>query len=72
MTEVIKIKVDFEKENTKAFLDFITDTQEGKYSKEKLDLSSIKYARLDIQDNDVINTINEQNREEVLFFGISS
>lgn len=72
MSDIIKIKVDFEQESTKAILDFITSTKDGKYSKEKLDLASLKYSRLDVQDTDVIQKINEQNREEILFFGISS
>lgn len=68
MTKKLKIKVDFDGKNTKALLDFITETQEGKYTDEKPDLKQITYKRLDIQEKDFSQLTEES---EVLLFGIS-
>ena len=70
MAETIKIKVDFDGEITKAMLNFITETQEGKYTKEKPDLTQITYKRLQIQEQDKTHFIDEYC-DEVLHFGIS-
>lgn len=64
----MKIKVDFE--GTQELLQFITDTQEGKYTEQKPDLSQITYKRLQIQEQDVNGTAS-QAPEEVILFGIS-
>jgi len=68
MTEKLKIKVDFDGKTTKALLDFITDTQEGKYTEEKPDLKQVTYKRLVIQEQDFSQS---SDNNEVLLFGIS-
>ena len=65
MAETLKIKVDFDGETTKAILNFITETQEGKYTKEKPDLTQITYKRLQIQEQD------KTHCDEILHFGVS-
>lgn len=70
MTEPIKIKVDFDSKTTKALLNFISDTQEGKYTKKKPDLTQITYKRLQIQEQDASHFIDDNNNE-VLLFGVS-
>lgn len=70
MAEILKIKVDFDGETTKAILNFITETQEGKYTKEKPDLTQITYKRLQIQEQDKTHSIDE-NCDEILHFGVS-
>lgn len=68
MTEKLKIKVDFDGETTKALLDFITETQEGKYTEEKPDLKQITYKRMNIQEQDFSQS---SDNNEILLFGIS-
>ncbi len=68
MTKKLKIKVDFDGENTKALLDFITETQEGKYTDEKPDLKQITYKRMNIQEQDFSQSADNN---EILLFGIS-
>jgi len=70
MAEILKIKVDFDGETTKALLNFITETQEGKYTSKKPDLTQITYKRLQIQEQDKTHSI-ENNNDEVLLFGVS-
>lgn len=70
MTEPIKIKVDFDNETTQALLNFITDTQEGKYTEKKPDLTQITYKRLQIQEQDSLHFVDDGNNE-VLLFGVS-
>lgn len=70
MTEPIKIKVDFDSETTQALLNFITDTQEGKYTEKKPDLTQITYKRLQIQEQDSSHFVDDSNTE-VLLFGVS-
>lgn len=70
MTEPIKIKVDFDGETTKALLNFITDTQEGKYTEKKPDLTQITYKRLQVQEQDSTHFVDDGNNE-VLLFGVS-
>lgn len=70
MTGPIKIKVDFDSETTKALLNFISDTQEGKYTEQKPDLTQITYKRLQIQEQDFSHFVDD-NTNEVLLFGVS-
>ena len=70
MEEPLKIKVDFESETTKAILNFIQETQEGKYTEKKPELTQITYKRLQIQEQDKSHSLDENNDENLLF-GIS-
>jgi hypothetical protein len=70
MTEPIKIKVDFDSETTQALLNFISDTQKGKYTEKKPDLTQITYKRLQIQEQDTSHFVDDNNNE-VLLFGVS-
>jgi hypothetical protein len=70
MAEPLKIKVDFEGETTKVLLNFITETQEGKYTEQKPDLTQVTYKRLQIQEQDKSHTIDDSN-DEILLFGVS-
>lgn len=70
MNEPLKIKVDFDGETTKTLLQFITDTQEGKYTEKKPDLTQITYKRLQIQEQDKSHSIDDRN-DEILLFGVS-
>lgn len=71
MENIIKIKVDFNNEKLNPFLNFVKDTQEGKYTKEKPTLSSFKFTRMEIHEHNVFETIESENQDEVLLFGIS-
>lgn len=71
MENIIKIKVDFNNEKLNPFLNFVKDTQEGKYTKEKPTLPSFKFTRMEIQEHNVLETIESENQDEVLLFGIS-
>lgn len=70
MAEPLKIKVDFEGATTKVLLNFITETQEGKYTEQKPDLTQVTYKRLQIQEQDKSHTIDDSN-DEILLFGVS-
>jgi len=70
MAATLKIKVDFDGKTTKALLNFITETQEGKYTEKKPDLTQITYKRLQIQEQDKSHSIDDNN-DEVLLFGVS-
>ncbi|HEX5153798.1 MAG TPA: hypothetical protein VFW07_20265 [Parafilimonas sp.] len=70
MSEPMKIKVDFDNETTKALLNFISDTQEGKYTQEKPDLTQITYRRLQIQEQDKNHSLEDDLSNEMLLFGI--
>lgn len=70
MSETLKIKVDFDGETTKTLLNFITETQEGKYTKKKPDVAQITYKRLQIQEQDKTHSIDDNN-DEALLFGVS-
>jgi hypothetical protein len=69
MEKPLKIKVDFDGETTKVLLNFITETQEGKYTEKKPDLVQITYKRLQIQEQDKSHAIDEN--DEILLFGVS-
>jgi|OM-RGC.v1.034710303 hypothetical protein len=71
MENVIKIKVDFNNETLNPLLNFVRDTQDGKYTKEKPILPSFKFTRMEIQENNIFETIEAENQDEVLLFGIS-
>lgn len=70
MTQPLKIKVDFDGKTTKALLNFITETQEGKYTQIKPDLTQITYKRLQVQEQDKTLSIDDNN-DEILLFGVS-
>jgi hypothetical protein len=67
MDDTLKVKVDFDGDTTKSYLNFISDTQEGKYTTQKPDITQVTYKRLYIQDQQVF----VGNTEEVLLFGVS-
>jgi hypothetical protein len=67
MSEPMKIKVSFNKGTTKSILNFITETQEGKYTAKKPDLTQITYKRLQIQEQDKSYLFSD----DVLLFGLS-
>lgn len=70
MNKPLKIKVDFDGEKTKALLNFITETQDGKYTSKKPDLKQITYKQLDIQEQDKSHSLDD-NHDEVILFGIT-
>jgi len=70
MAAPLKIKVDFDNTSTKGLLQFITETQEGKYTAQKPDLTQVTYKRLEIQEQDKNHSVDE-NSEEVILFGVS-
>jgi hypothetical protein len=70
MPAPLKIKVGFDNEKTKALLDFINETREGKYTVHKPDLTQIKFKRLEIQEQDKPHSFDENN-EEIVLFGVS-
>lgn len=66
----LKIKVDFDNEKTKTLLQFITETQEGKYTEQKPDLTQVTYKRLEIQEQDKSHSVDDDT-DEIILFGIS-
>ena len=70
MSENLQIKVDFDGEPTKALLNFISDTQEGKYTSHKPDMIQVTYKRLLIPEQDKSHSIDHMDNE-VLLFGVS-
>lgn len=70
MADSLKVQVDFESETSKALLKFITDTQEGKYTEVKPDLTQMAYKRLQIQEQDAASGSDEEG-DEILLFGLS-
>jgi hypothetical protein len=50
MSDTLKFKVDFDSEETKSLLQFISDTQEGKYTDHKPDITQVTFKRLEIQE----------------------
>lgn len=69
MAESLKIRVDFDN-NAKALLQFITETQDGKYTAQKPDLTQVTYKRLEIQEQDKNHSVDE-NPNDVILFGVS-
>lgn len=69
MSESLKIKVDFDSEDTKALLQFITETQEGKYTVNKPDLTQVTYKRLEIQEQDKSQSLDNVD-DEIILYGI--
>ena len=67
MSESLKIKVDFDSKETTALLQFISDTQEGKYTFEKPNLNQVTYKRLEIQEQDKSLQIESSDDEMILF-----
>ena len=51
-------------------MDFICETQDGKYTVEKPDLTHITYTRMEIQEGDATNVFNDCF-EEVILYGMS-
>jgi len=71
MNQSIKVKVDFDGETTQTLLKFIADTQEGKYTAQKPDLTHVTYKRLQIQEQDTSTFLDDNSNNEVLLFGVS-
>ena len=69
MSESLKIKVDFDSEETKVLLQFITETQEGKYTVQKPDLTQVTYKRLEIQEQDKSQSMDDVE-DEIILYGI--
>jgi hypothetical protein len=65
MAEPLKIKVEFSN-SAKAILRFITETQEGKYTDLKPDLTQIKFKRLHFEEQDNSNPFDGENEENLL------
>lgn len=65
MPEPLKIKVEFS-DSAKAILRFITETQEGKYTELKPDLSQIPNKRLHVEEEDYSNPFDGENEENLL------
>jgi hypothetical protein len=55
---------------TDKVMDFIYETQAGKYTAKKPDLTHITYTRMEIQENDASNIFNDCY-EEVVLYGMS-
>ena len=70
MADLLKIKVDFDGDSTKALLNFITETQEGKYTEQKPDVAHFTYRRLQVQEQDESEKFDDGN-DESLLFGVS-
>lgn len=49
---------------------FICDTQKGKFTFEKPDLTHITYTRMDIQEGDASN-VHTDCYDDVIFYGLS-
>jgi len=58
------------KKETDKVIDFIGDTQDGKYTAEKPDLTHIIYTRMEIQEGDATNIFNDCF-DEVILYGMS-
>ncbi|MEP7265696.1 MAG: hypothetical protein ABI772_14420 [Bacteroidota bacterium] len=69
MSEILKIKVDFDNAKAQALLQFISETQDGKYTIQKPDLTQVTYKRLEIQEQDKTHSIDD-NSEDVVLFGV--
>lgn len=70
MGEILKIKVDFDGEPTSSLLNFITNTQEGKFTAKKPVLPNITYRRIEIQEQDKVHSL-ENFQDEVILYGVS-
>lgn len=66
----LKIKVDFDNANTKELLKFITETQEGKFTAQKPDLTQVTFMRYEIQEQDKTHIVDD-NQDEVILFGVT-
>ena len=71
MADKLKINVDFEGQVADELMDFIIETQEGKYTKEKPVLTKVTYKRLVINEQDCSSSL-EANEDNVLLFGVSN
>lgn len=71
MKNSLKIKVDFEGKVADELMNFVIDTQEGKYTKEIPFLTQITYKRMLIEQEDCTSEF-EDNEANVLLFGISN
>lgn len=70
MPAALKIKIGFNNDKSKALLDFINETREGKYTAKKPSLTQLKFRRLEIQEQDKTHSVDEI-AEEAILFGIS-
>lgn len=71
MDSKLKIKVDFEGKVADELMNFVIDTQEGKYTKEKPTLTQVTYKRMETEEQDYSSSF-EDSEDNVLLFGISS
>ncbi len=71
MDDKLKINVDFEGKVADELMNFVIDTQEGKYTKEKPVLTQVTYKRMVIEEHDCTLSI-EETEDNVLLFGISN
>ncbi|MFH1852580.1 MAG: hypothetical protein ABIA75_09570 [Candidatus Neomarinimicrobiota bacterium] len=63
----LKIEINFDGSTIKTLLDFISDTQEGKFTAQKPDLTQITYKRLEIQEQSNSHSPTDSNNEILLF-----
>ena len=71
MDNKLKINVDFEGKVADELMNFVIETQEGKYTKEKPVLTQVTYKRMAIEEQDCTLSI-EETENNVLLFGISN
>lgn len=71
MENNLKINVDFEGKVADELMNFVIDTQEGKYTEEKPLLTQVTYKRMVIEQEDCTSEL-EDNEANVLLFGISN
>jgi len=55
---------------TDGIINFISETQDGKYTAEKPDLTHIIYTRMEVQEGDATNIFNDCF-DEVVYYGMS-
>ncbi len=68
----LKINVKYESEKAKSLLNFINDTKEGKFSKEKSIVENISFSRIEIeQQTQEVQEIPENVDLTNILFGIS-
>lgn len=69
MANKLKVNIDFEGKVADELMNFVIDTQEGKYTKEKPILTQVTYKRMEIE-QEVFTSIDDT--DESILFGISN
>lgn len=69
MANKLKVNVDFEGKVADELMNFVIDTQEGKYTKEKPVLTQVTYKRMEIE-QEVFTSFDDT--DENILFGISN